>query len=422
MNTLSIADESSAEKAEVRNRGSAVPPSNLEVGLLTGCKDRPYVFGMATALGAKNVKTDIIGSDDLDDPQLRTMPSVRFLNLRGNQDQKESFIKKLSKLVAYYGRLIRYVSASHPKILHILWNNKFEFFDRTILMLYYKALGKKIAFTAHNVNQGKRDGNDSWLNRVTLNIQYRCCDRIFVHTEKMKGELCREFPVAGENVTVIPFPINNASPDTDLTSQEAKHRLGLSAEEKVILFFGRVRPYKGTEFLLDAFRLLLSDGAARYRLIIAGEPLKGCEEYVQEIRTVVQRDFGSEQILLRMQFIPDADVEMYFKAADVLVLPYKEIFQSGVMFLAYAFGLPVVATDVGSFREEILEGRTGFLCQPGDPTEMAKAIEKYFASDLFANLPDRRQQIKDYANETHSWHAVAGLTCQAYAKMLGRAQ
>jgi glycosyltransferase involved in cell wall biosynthesis len=113
-------------------------------------------------------------------------------------------------------------------------------------------------------------------------------------------------------------------------------------------------------------------------------------------------------------------MEVYLKGADVLVLPYKEIFQSGVLFLAYSFGLPVVATDVGSFREEIVEGNTGFLCKPGDPAELAKAIETYFASDLFKNLKVRRRGLKDYANANHSWHAVAELTRNAYAKMLGR--
>jgi D-inositol-3-phosphate glycosyltransferase len=323
----------------------------------------------------------------------------------------------LSKVLRYYGTLIRYVAPSSPKILHILWNNKFELFDRTVLMLYYKALGKKVAFTAHNVNQAQRDAKDSWLNRVTLRIQYRLCDHIFVHTQKMKDELCQEFAVSKKIVTVIPFPINNALPDTELTSTEAKRRLGLKDDEKVILFFGRVRPYKGTEYLLDAFRLL-ANKQANYRLIIAGEPIKGCEGYREEIQSAVKRDFDHEQVMLRMQFIPDDDVEVYLKAADVLVLPYKEIFQSGVLFLAYAFGLPVVATDVGSFREEIVEGKTGFLCEPGDTAEMARVIETYFASDLFKNLNVRRREIKDYANRNHSWHTVADLTCSAYAKML----
>ena len=88
--------------------------------------------------------------------------------------------------------------------------------------------------------------------------------------------------------------------------------------------------------------------------------------------------------------------------------------------MAYSFGLPVVATDVGSFREEIVEGSTGFLCRPGDPADLAKAIEKYFASDLYKNLKIRRQELKDYAEANHSWRAVAELTCNAYAKMLER--
>jgi glycosyltransferase involved in cell wall biosynthesis len=124
------------------------------------------------------------------------------------------------------------------------------------------------------------------------------------------------------------------------------------------------------------------------------------------------------QVLLKTQFIPDEDMEVYLKAADVLVLPYKTIFQSGVLFLGYSFGLPVVATDVGSFREEIVDGRTGFVCAPGDPVELAKTLRTYFASDLFKNLNVRRQDIKDYAAEHHSWNAVAELTRKAYAELL----
>ena len=418
MQMRSVGEEAFAKEVGFQQRVIHASLRGVEIGLLTGCKDRPYVFGLATALGSREVPTDIIGSDDLDSPELHTA-NLHFLNFRGSQNPKTPFAKRLLDLCVYYATLIRYVAFSSPKILHILWNNKLEHFDRTVLMLYYKALGKKIAFTAHNVNQAKRDGKDSWLNRVTLGIQYGLCDHIFVHTQKMKEELCQEFPVAEKAVTVIPFPINNSLPDTKLTPSEAKQRLSLRDGEKAILFFGRVRPYKGLEYLLDAFRVLVANKQANFHLIVAGEPIKGYEEYVREVQSSVNRDFDQGQVLLRMQFIPDKDVEMYFKAADVLVLPYKEIFQSGVLFLAYAFGLPVVATDVGSFREEIVEGRTGFLCQPGDAAEMAKAIGTYFASDLFANLNSRRQEIKDYANASHSWHTVANLTCDAYAQMLG---
>jgi D-inositol-3-phosphate glycosyltransferase len=420
MQTGSVAEESSPKELEVQKQAKPNSPLGIDVGLLTGCQDRPYAFGLAMALISKGVHLDIIGSDEIDSPELHTTPNLRFLNFRGSQRNDANFAEKLAKLLVYYAKLIGYAARSKPKTLHILWNNKFEFFDRTILMLYYKALGKKIALTAHNVNQARRDSKDSLLNRITLKIQYRLCDHIFVHTQKMKDELCQDFDVAENAVTVIRHPVNDAFPDTELTPADAKRRLGLKNGEKAILFFGRIRPYKGIEYLLDAFRLLSTDERANYRLIVAGEPKKGSEEYLREIQQSVKRDFNQGQVILRIQFIPDEEMELYLKGADVLVLPYKEIFQSGVLFLAYSFGLPVVATDVGSFREEIVEGSTGFLCKPGDPAELAKAIETYFASDLFKNLKVRRQEIKNYANANHSWHAVAALTRNAYAKMLGR--
>jgi glycosyltransferase involved in cell wall biosynthesis len=111
---------------------------------------------------------------------------------------------------------------------------------------------------------------------------------------------------------------------------------------------------------------------------------------------------------------------MYFKAADVLVLPYTHVFQSGVMFLGYSFGLPVIATDVGSLRDDIIEGRTGFLCGPSDPVDLANKIESYFESDLFKNLAGRRQEIQDYAKERHSWDVVGEKTRDVYAALARR--
>jgi D-inositol-3-phosphate glycosyltransferase len=418
--TIGVAEESAAGNVEVQQHAIPDLLRGIEIGLLTGCQDRPYAFGLAMALISNGISLDIIGGDEIDSPELHTTRHLRFLNFRGSQKNQDSVAVRLWKLLDYYAKLIRYAARSKPKVLHILWNNKIEVFDRTVLMLYYKVVGKKIALTAHNVNQARRDAKDSWLNRATLRIQYRLCDHIFVHTQKMKDELCQDFDVAENHVTVIRHPVNDAFPDTELTPAEAKRRLGLRDDEKAILFFGRIRPYKGIEYLLDAFRLLSADEQAKYRLIIAGEPKKGSEDYLHEIRESVQRDFKQGQVILRIQFIPDEEMELYLKGGDVLVLPYKEIFQSGVLFLAYSFGLPVVATDVGSFREEIVEGSTGFLCQPGDPADLAKAIETYFKSGLFKNLAVRRQELKDYANANHSWRAVAELTCNAYTKMLGR--
>ena len=85
-----------------------------------------------------------------------------------------------------------------------------------------------------------------------------------------------------------------------------------------------------------------------------------------EIQRAIERDVSRWRVLQRIGFIPDEETELYFKAADVLVLPYTRVYQSGVIVLGYTFGLPVIAADVGSLREEIVEGKTGFLCKPGD--------------------------------------------------------
>src|SRR5271168_1419773 len=221
MQTSSVAEKSSAKEVGVQKHPIPDPSLALEIGLLTGCQDRPYAFGLAMALVSKGVGVDVIGSDDIDSAELHVTPNLRFLNFRGNQQESVGFAEKLWKLAVYYARLMRYAERSKPRILHILWNNKIELLDRTILMVYYKLCGKNIAFTAHHVNQARRDAKDSLLNRITLRNQYRLCDHIFVHTKKMKGEVCRDFGVAEKAVTVIRHPVNDAFPDTNLTPSEA---------------------------------------------------------------------------------------------------------------------------------------------------------------------------------------------------------
>ena len=400
---------------------AAAPPMEIGVGLLTGGFDRPYAFGLSMALAAKNIRLDVIGSDEVDSPEMHTTPGLEFLNLQGNTRQNTGFAKKVWKAVLFYVRLVRYVSTTRLPIVHILWNSKFQFLDRTLLMLYYKLQRKKIVFTAHNVNAGKRDSNDSLLNRLTLKVQYRIADHIFVHTEKMKRELLEDFGVRERAVTVIPFGINNSVPDTDLTPAQAKERLGVKPGERTILFFGALRPYKGLEYLTAAFQQITARHES-YRLIIAGEPKKEAEEYIEEIRKTTSHEVERGSIIERIEYIPDSETELYFKAADVVALPYTLIFQSGVLFLAYSFGLPAIATTVGSFGEDIIEGRTGFLCQPCDAADLAKAIETYFESDLFRNLDSRRQEIRDYAHARHSWDVVGEMTRNIYAELLGKQQ
>lgn len=411
--------EGKHREGEIRSaRGLTQPCAELEieVGLLTGGHDRHYAFGLAMALISKGICVDFIGGDEVGSPELHDTPKVNFLNLRQNGPRHASLPNKASRILLYYSRLIRYAAAASPKVFHVLWNNKFEFFDRTLLMLYYKLLGKKVALTAHNVNAGTRDSSDTPLNRLTLRIQYRLADHIFVHTEKMKNELLEEFGVRKAAVTVIPYGINDAIPNTELTPDEAMRQLGIERGERAILFFGNIAPYKGLEYLIAAFQRIVTRGD--YRLIIVGRAKKGCEKYLDELREMISRGVR-ERTILKIDDIPDEEIELYFKAADVLVLPYRDISQSGVLFLGYSFGLPAIAADVGSLREDIIKGKTGFVFRPRDPVDLARTTEMYFSSDLYKGLKSRRREIRAYVAERHSWETVGQMTRNVYAELLG---
>jgi glycosyltransferase involved in cell wall biosynthesis len=410
---LPISDQSAPCEVTptINNKGS----TNCEVALLTGGGDRPYALGLATALSSAGVSIDFIGSDDLKAPAVLDHPRVNFINLRGDQSPDTPIWRKIARVSGYYWRLVRYAATAKPAVFHLLWNNKIELLDRTLLMLYYRLLGKKVVLTVHNVNIRQRDSNDSWLNRVSLRIQYGLSDHIFAHTNKMKSELVAGFGVSASNVSVIPFGINNTIPNTRLSSAEAKRRLGVKNNDKGILFFGNIAPYKGLEFLVDAFVKLLELDET-YLLIIVGRP-KGPKSYWAQIQETIRSNRIAHRVIERIEYVPDEETELFFKAADVLVLPYTHVFQSGVLFLGYGLGLPAIAADVGSLREEIIEGETGFVFPPRDSADLAAKIEKYFSSELFRDLENRRAWIKAYANERYSWTRVAAITARVYGDL-----
>src|ERR1700721_2215116 len=145
----------------------------MEVGLFTGGRDRPYAVGLVKALMSQGICLHVAGGDELECPEIQASSRLELINLHGRQCPNSSHFCKALRVLSYYGQLIPYAAVAKPKIFHTLWNGKFEYFDRTLLVLYFKLLGKKVAFTAHNVNAGKRDSNDSLVNLLTFRLYDR---------------------------------------------------------------------------------------------------------------------------------------------------------------------------------------------------------------------------------------------------------
>ena len=349
-------------------------------------------------------------------PNCVSLRSRRCSTCAATSDQMHHQYARSSVVLAYYLRLLRYTVEAKPQIFHILWNNKLEIFDRTLLLIYYRLFGKRLVLTVHNVNIRKRDGNDGLLNRLTLRAQYGLAHHLFVHTEQMKRELQADFGVREDKISVIPFGVNDTVPVTSLTRADARRRLGLNSSQPVLLFFGNIAPYKGLEYLVDAMKEVAA-AIPHSRLIIAGRP-KGAEAYWARIERGISSPVLKEIVIPKIQYVPDEDIEVYFKAADVLVLPYVHVFQSGVLFLGYNFGLPVIATDVGALREEIIEGQTGFMCDAHDTGALAAAIKRYFVSEVYRALESRRSAIRAFAAEQYSWSKVASITVGVYRSLL----
>ena len=396
-----------------------VPPCT--VALLTGGIDNHYACGLGRSLAISGISVDVVCNTDLDTYEMRNTPNLRLTTLYGKPSGHQTTSQKLLAYALVYLRLIHHAATSSARIVHILWNYKVPVFDRTVLLIYYKVIGKQVVFTAHNINAAERDGVDSFVNRLSLRLQYRLVDHIFVHTEKMKDQLVETFGVRDKKITIIPFGTYDMVPQSALTSAEAKQRLGLSASDRAILFFGRIAPYKGIDLLVEAFeRIALQDKS--YSLIVAGEPMKEAVQQWADLQQIIEQSPVRQQVRQYTRFIGDNEIELYFKAADVLVLPYTQIFQSGVLFMAYSFGLPVIASDVGSFGQDIIGGVTGFVCKRGDPVDLSKVIEMYFSSELYRMLDERRAGIQKFIHERHSWDIVAAKTSDVYAGLMGYKQ
>ncbi len=157
---------------------------------------------------------------------------------------------------------------------------------------------------------------------------------------------------------------------------------GGAAHARLVLFFGFIKPYKGVVHLLDAAPLLKERYGDGLRILVVGDIYGDRQPYVDRIAASGAGDI----VDLVDGFVPDEQVEAYFVASDLVVLPYVSATQSGIVQIAYNYDRPVVTTDVGGLPEVVQDGRTGFLVPPGEAPALAAAIARFFDEDRAAEF------------------------------------
>lgn len=179
------------------------------------------------------------------------------------------------------------------------------------------------------------------------------------------------------------------------TRETARARLALAGD--VALFFGYVRAYKGLDTLLEAWRLVRAKRPAT--LVVAGE-------FYEKPGPFLALADAAGGVRMLDRYVPDDEVEALFRAADVVVLPYRSGTQSGVTHVAHALGVPVIATRAGGLSETVRDGETGLTCPPDDPPALAATIVRFFEQGLGAAMAGPIAALR----EAHSWDALARAT------------
>ncbi len=274
------------------------------------------------------------------------------------------------------------------------------------LCMAHRLRGGKVVWTVHNLSP--HEDRYPFLGKWFYKMLARIVDgliflsetslTLFQKDEKMHFFKEKSMAIVphGHYLPVYPVWVSN---------NEARKLLGLPLNKKILLFFGALRPYKGLEELLAAAKELSYKDLF---LLIAGKPLS--EEYKKSLLHMAK---GASHIRFHSEYIPDDEVPTYFGAADLVVLPYKEILNSGTAFLALTFGVPILVPQLGSLVE--LSRRYPTLVHAYDPPLTAKKLEEALERiDVLGS--EQSNEWEKYLRE-HDWDRIAEQTLAFYLKV-----
>ena len=332
-----------------------------------------YTVGLVRGLKANGVDPHVITSDE-DHARLVALGAA-CTNLRGAVSPQRPRLRKLGDLVRYYIRLTCFVMRSRPDVLHFTgtFRNELVWFDALYLPVIFRLSARRYVYTVHNVLPHGR--THSPLFHLAYRLAYCVPHILLLHTRRSMEQLRDRFGVPDAKLRLTSIGLNEDVPTTGLTRLAARSRLGLDLTAHVVLFFGRIDYYKGLDLLLSAVERVSVRGLT---LVIAGSFVSPSQR--DAIVAGVARLRPRLSVMLHDDGVSNESIEAYFRSADLVVLPYREVTQSGVLFLALAFGVPVLVSDVGGLPEYV-DAEIGIVTPAGDVPRLAAAIEQFFAHD-----------------------------------------
>lgn len=309
-----------------------------------------------------------------------------------------------------FGRRWLWANRDLIDILHFHYVQHFYAYERTgarlrwVLrfarnLLLARQWGYRTVFTLHNLTP-TYPLRPAWVDYLGHWVVARLVDSVVVHCEFARWALAARFG-RRRGVVVIPHPHLVGVYPNLIDSAQARSRLGLNRDEKVFTFFGGIRPNKGLVGLITAFRAL---DDRNFRLVIAGKPCPPAS-HLQELADLARPD---DRIKLFADLIPDDEVQVYLKAADVVVLPFTRILTSSSAVLAMSFGRAPVLPRIGCLPE-LVAGDAGILYDPHDPEALIRVLRESIESDLQGMGQLAMNRVQEL-----SWSALAAQTLAAY--------
>ena len=305
-------------------------------------------------------------------------------------EEGEAIIDSLNPLSWY--RAAKILNLQQPEIIVFQWwHPYFSFAFGSIVRLLNKSLQDRVCFLCHNVLPHESNA----LQTILTKYAFGKARYFIVHSSQDRRDLeslkSDAIVRQGYHPTYSEF-----GSWSSISREEAREKLGLPQDANVVLFFGLIRKYKGLHHLIDAMTMLPDH--LKCRLVIAGEFYDDKGPYLSKIA----KDGLSEKVQVVDEYIPNEQVSMYFRAANVVALPYVSATQSGIVQIAFGLGTPVITTNVGGLPEVVDNGKTGYIVDAEKPQQLAEAIARYFESNAeeeFSSAIRRETNRFDWNNE-----------------------